>query len=119
MLASVQPASVNQNNRDSGIQADSGKHGNALMKTRANNQSTWLAGRAFARVHLSLTQLGLTCHPYSQVLQEYPEMAALQTEFNRLLGVRTPEKIQMAVRIGRAERVYTAPRRATCDFLVL
>jgi hypothetical protein len=30
MLASVQPASVNQNNRDSEIQADSGKHGNAL-----------------------------------------------------------------------------------------
>ncbi|MER8830104.1 hypothetical protein NKH73_28405 [Mesorhizobium sp. M0938] len=93
--------------------------GLVLLKTGANDQSTWLeAGRAFARVHLGLTQLGLTCHPYSQVLQEYPEMAALQTEFNRLLGVRAPEKIQMAVRIGRAERAYVAPRRDPRNFLV-
>lgn len=94
--------------------------GLVLMKTGANDQSTWLeSGRAFARVHLGLTQLRFTCHPYSQVLQEYPEMAALQTEFNRILGVRAPEKIQMAVRLGRAERAYTAPRRDTRDFLVL
>ena len=93
--------------------------GLVLLKTGTNSQSTWLeAGRTFARVHLGLTQLGLTCHPYSQVLQEYPEMVALQTEFNRLLGVRAPEKIQMAVRIGRAERAYVAPRRDPHDFLV-
>src|SRR5690606_13879458 len=93
--------------------------GLVLLKTRANDQSTWLeAGRAFARIHLGLTQLGLTCHPYSQVLQEYPEMAALQSEFNELVGVRAPEKIQMAVRIGRAERAYVAPRRDPRDYIV-
>jgi hypothetical protein len=93
--------------------------GLVLLKTRANDQSTWLdTGRAFARVHLGLTQLGLTCHPYSQVLQEYPEMAALQSEFNELVGVRAPEKIQMAVRIGRAERAYVAPRRDPRDYIV-
>ncbi len=29
-----------------------------------------------------------------------------------------PEKIQMAVRVGRAERAYVAPRRDPRDFLV-
>jgi len=44
-----------------------------LLKTPTNRQLDWLlAGRAFARVHLALTQLGLTCQPYSQVLQESP-----------------------------------------------
>ncbi|MGH3692306.1 MAG: hypothetical protein ACRDT7_19415, partial [Microbacterium sp.] len=71
----------------------------------------------FARVTLALTLLGLTSHPYSQVLQEFPEMAALQTEFNQLLGVREPEKIQMAVRVGRAERAYFALRRDPADFI--
>lgn len=90
-----------------------------LLKTRANHQLAWLgAGRAFARVHLGLTKLGLTCHPFSQVLQEYPEMAALQAEFNQLLGVREPEKFQMAVRISRADRTYVAPRRDPNDYLV-
>jgi hypothetical protein len=48
-----------------------------LVKTATNRQVDWLddwldAGRAFVRVHLGLTQLGLTCHHYNQVLQEYP-----------------------------------------------
>jgi hypothetical protein len=90
-----------------------------VLHQLANEQLSWLkAGRTFARVHLGLTQLGFTCHPYSQVLEEYPEMAALQTELSRLLGFRAPEKIQMAIRIGRAEPGYVAPRRAPRDFLV-
>jgi hypothetical protein len=46
---------------------------------RTNHQSDWLrVGRAFARVHLALTRLGMTCQPNSQVLQEYPEMTMPQ-----------------------------------------
>jgi hypothetical protein len=90
-----------------------------LLKTEENDQLTWLrTGRAFARVGLSLAQLGLTSHPYSQVLQEFPEMSELQAEFNSLLGVREPEKVQMAVRVGRAKRAYRAWRRDPRDFLV-
>lgn len=82
-----------------------------LLKTKTNEQLDWLrAGRGFARLALALTGLGLTAHPFSQVLQEYPEMAELQAEFNEHLGVQEPEKIQMAVRVGRAERAYPAPR---------
>jgi hypothetical protein len=93
--------------------------GLVLLKTETNDQLDWLkAGRSFARVGLTLVQLGLTSHPYSQVLQEFPEMAELQTEFNDLLEVNGSEKIQMAVRVGRSERAYVARRRDPRDFLV-
>ena len=93
--------------------------GVALFKTSTNGQLDWLrVGRGFARFQLALTGVGLTCHPYSQVLQEYPEMAELQAEFNQLLGVRPGEKIQMAVRVGRAERAYVAPRRDAHDLVI-
>jgi hypothetical protein len=93
--------------------------GIVLVKTATNRQVDWLdAGRAFVRVHLGLTNLGLTCHHYNQVLQEYPEMTALQREFDELLGVQDPEKIQIAVRVGRAKPAYVAPRRDPGDFLV-
>ena len=90
-----------------------------LLTTTTNQQIDWIrAGRAFARAHLGLTQLGLTCTPNSQVLQEYPEMAALQREFNELVGVRDPQKVQMALRVGRAERSYIAPRRDPSQFVI-
>jgi hypothetical protein len=89
-----------------------------LLKTQTNGQSDWLGvGRVFARVHLTLTQLGMTCHHCNQVLQEYPEMAELQADFNHLLGVEAPEKVQLAVRIGRADRAYVALRRDRQEFL--
>ncbi|HEU0304763.1 MAG TPA: hypothetical protein VFR32_09295 [Gaiellaceae bacterium] len=44
-------------------------------------------------------------------------MAELQAGYNELLGVREPKKIQMGIRVGRAERVYTAPRRDPHEFL--
>ncbi len=89
-----------------------------LLKTQNNEQQDWLeVGRAFARVHLGLTQLGMTCHHCNQVLQEYPEMTDLQAEFNQLLGVRAPEKVQIALRVGRADRAYVALRRDRQEFL--
>jgi hypothetical protein len=96
---------------------DSAK-GVVLLKTKTNEQLDWLrAGRGFARLALALTGLGLTSQPFSQVLQEYPEMAEHQAEFNELLGIRGPEKIQIAIRVGRAKRAYAAPRRDPRDFL--
>jgi hypothetical protein len=96
---------------------DSAK-GVVLLKTATNEQLDWLkAGRGFARLALALTRLGLTSQPFSQVLQEYPEMAELQARFNKLLNVSEPEKIQMAVRVGRAGRAYAAPRRDPHDFV--
>lgn len=112
------PRSINPFLRSFRRRVDSAR-GLVLLKTRTNHQSDWLrVGRAFARVHLALTQLGMTCQPNSQVLQEYPEMTKLQAEFNELLAVRAPEKVQMAVRVGRAKRAYVALRRDPQDFLI-
>lgn len=124
MLHNGDPARwVNRRNLNSTLKVlrkgiDSAR-GIVLVKTATNEQEDWLrAGRAFARVHLGLTRLGLTCHHYNQVLQEYPEMTELQREFDILVGVHEPAKVQMMVRVGRAEQAYAAPRRDPADFIV-
>jgi hypothetical protein len=83
-----------------------------LLKTETNTQEDWIkAGRAYARASLAAAGLGLQMHPYSQVLQEYPENTELQREFNNLMGVSGEEKIQMAVRLGRGPTPYYSYRR--------
>ena len=44
-------------------------------------------------------------------------MAGRQAGFNQVLGVHEPEKIRMAVRIGRAVPAYVALRRDPDDFI--
>ena len=83
-----------------------------LLKTATNTQQDWIkAGRAYARASLAAARLGLQMHPFSQVLQEYPEMTELQRQFNDLMGVTGQEKIQMAVRLGKAPAPYYSYRR--------
>jgi Nitroreductase family len=83
-----------------------------VLKTATNTQADWIkAGRAYARASLAAEKLGLEMHPCSQVLQEYPEMTELQRQFNELMGVAGQEKIQMAVRIGKAPTPYYSYRR--------
>jgi Nitroreductase family len=91
--------------------------GIVFLKTRTNNQLDWIkTGRVYARICLAAIKHGLSMQPQSQVLQEYPEMRELQVEFNRLLGVKGDEKVQMAARIGRAERAYYPYRRNLPSF---
>jgi len=83
-----------------------------LLKTATNTQQDWIkAGRAYARASLAAARLGLQMHPFSQVLQEYPEMTELQRQFNDLMGVTGEEKIQMAVRLGKGPAPYYSYRR--------
>jgi hypothetical protein len=83
-----------------------------LLKTATNTQQDWIkAGRAYARASLAAARLGLQMHPYSQVLQEYPEMTELQRQFNDLMGLAGEEKIQMAVRLGKGPTPYYSYRR--------
>ena len=70
------------------------------------------AGRAFVRLQLAAASLGLVTQPPSQVLQEYPEMRALQREFEARVGQRDGEKVQMLVRVGHPTGAATrSPRR--------
>jgi hypothetical protein len=73
---------------------------------RANELS---AGRAYMRFALKAQELELAIHPWSQSLQEYPEMAELYREVHDLIGAG--QRIQMLVRVGYAASVVASPRR--------
>lgn len=84
------------------------------LATPARGRAAQLeAGRAFVRMQLRAASLGLVTQPPSQVLQEYPEMRALQREFETLVGQRDGDKVQMLVRVGHPTGAATrSPRRA-------
>lgn len=90
-----------------------------FFKTSANMLQDWvLTGRDYARLQLTLTNLGLVMQPMSQILQEYSEMQELNREFRKLAGLRGNQKIQMAVRIGRSDYRFFPPRRCFADFIM-
>jgi hypothetical protein len=68
-------------------------------------------GRAYERVNLTATRLGLAMHPLSQVLQEYADMSELQRAFLQALEIPPGHTVQMLFRLGRAERTPHSPRR--------
>ena len=83
-----------------------------LLKSNTNTPLDWVkTGRLYVRISLAATEMGLQLHPYSQVLQEYPEMTATQQAFNSLVGVSGQQKVQMAVRIGSGPAPYYTYRR--------
>jgi len=89
------------------------------LATADNARATQLkAGRAYVRLHLKATELGLAQQPMSQLLQEYPEMAGLQAEFLKAVGARPGETVQMLARLGHAAPVGPAPRRPLGDLIL-
>ncbi len=94
-------------------------NGIVIFKTSTNNFLDWIqTGRDYFRFTLACTQKGLYLHPLSQVLQEFDEMKLLREEFEGLMKVNAPEKIQMAVRIGKSKPPYYSFRRLTNDFMI-
>jgi hypothetical protein len=94
-----------------GEQAGSASAFAALVSRTNTRLEQVLAGRAYARMDLTASRLGLAIQPLSQVLQEYPEMAALQKRLKAVLGVADEETVQMLFRLGRAEAAPRTPRR--------
>lgn len=90
------------------------------LATQGSSRRQQLAsGRAFLRLQLKATELGLGVHPMSQALQEFPEMAPHYERAHRLvLGSPAPRSLadptlQMFCRIGYPTVPATAtPRRA-------
>lgn len=90
-----------------------------FFKTETNSKLDWLkSGRDYARFNIAIAKLEIVTHPYNQVIQEYPEMQALQQKFNDLAKVKAGEKIQMIVRIGRAEISYKSWRKEVEDYIL-
>jgi len=76
-----------------------------------------LTGRAYERLNLKATGLGLAMHPMSQVLQEYADMSALQGQFLDFLDVPEGHTVQMLFRLGVAEPVSHSARRRLADIM--
>ena len=80
-----------------------------LTNDGASREGQLDAGRAYMRLTLEAAAQSLAIHPWSQALQEYPEMAALYAEVHDLIGGGA--RLQMLVRVGYAKPVVHAPRR--------
>jgi hypothetical protein len=67
------------------------------------------AGAAYVRANLAATVAGLSVHPMSQSLQEYPQVAGPFAEIHRLLA---PEggRVQMLARVGHGPGTGPTPR---------
>lgn len=88
------------------------------LKGDDNTRATQIAaGRAYARMTLTATALGLSMQPWSMTLQEYPEMADLYRRTQAALGATPEAPLQMLARIGRGKPVNPAPRRGLAAHL--
>jgi hypothetical protein len=88
------------------------------LSTADNARSTQVAvGRAYVRLQLAATRLGVALQPHSQTLQEYPEMAELQAAMRRETAMAPGETLQMFFRLGYARDPGPSPRRPIDSFV--
>ena len=81
------------------------------LTTSGNRRRDQLeAGRAYVRLNLKATELGLSMHPLSQALQEYPEMDELRGALDRRLQTPDGHRVQMLARLGYGPEVGPSPR---------
>ncbi len=80
-----------------------------LTNDGASREGQLAAGRAYMRLTLAAVAQGLAVHPWSQALQEYPEIADLYSEVYDMIG--GGQTLQMLLRVGYATKVPPAPRR--------
>jgi hypothetical protein len=76
------------------------------------------AGRAYVRLNLKATELGVAMHPHSQTLQEFPEMAHLHRAIHDATGVPKRHTLQMFFRLGYAPVPGPTPRRPPRSIVV-
>jgi len=74
-----------------------------------------MTGRAYERLNLTATAMGVAMHPMSQVLQEYSDVSDLQKRFLDYLGTPAGHTVQMLFRLGVADPVEHSPRRSVKD----
>jgi hypothetical protein len=81
-----------------------------LLKTDNNDRSAQInTGKKWARLNLKTTEMGLSIHPCSQALQEYPEMKNLYTNIHKTYAEKG-QTIQMLGRLGYGPALSPSPR---------
>ena len=89
-----------------------GTHSFGWLTTADNARESQIeAGRAYARLNLAATALGVAMHPVSQALQEYPEVDAARRRMLAETATPPGHTIQMLFRLGYADRPDPSPRR--------
>ncbi|MEP5728242.1 MAG: twin-arginine translocation pathway signal protein [Sulfitobacter sp.] len=82
----------------------------AVLTTPGNTSLDHInAGRRWLRLNLTTTKMGLSLHPISQALQEYPEMDALYAEAHQILAP-DGHTVQMLGRLGYGPTIPRTPR---------
>ena len=98
--------------RDYALKGYASAAGFGWFSTDGNTRATQIAsGRAYARLNLKATELGVAMQPHSQTLQEYPEMAALYADMRRETATGEGRTLQMFFRLGYAGASGPSPRR--------
>lgn len=82
----------------------------AVITTEGNSRAHQIeAGRRWLRLNLMTTALGLSLHPVSQALQEFPEMQDHYTSAHNMLA-KPGHTVQMLGRLGFGPRAAPSPR---------
>ncbi len=68
------------------------------------------AGRRWQRIHLAATAEGLSLHPVSQALQEFPEMAEPFAALHAAIPAPEGERVHMLGRLGYGPETPASPR---------
>jgi hypothetical protein len=89
------------------------------LSTPGNDRAQQVAaGRAYVRLNLKASELGVAMQPHSQALQEFPEMAGLFAAMRAATGVDDGSTLQMFFRLGYAAKPPgPSPRRPVEAFL--
>lgn len=87
--------------------------------TGANTRRDQLeAGRAWVRMHLAANAAGVSFHPLSQALQEFPAMSGPYEKAHSLLAGGDGRTVQMLARLGYAKSPPPAPRQPLTATLI-
>jgi hypothetical protein len=91
----------------------------AYFITENNELADWIkCGMDFTRFNLAADKSGIALHHLNQVLQEYDEMNAVRTRFEAFVNVQAPKKVQLVLRLGRADEIDGFSfRRRLNDFI--
>lgn len=82
----------------------------AVLTSGSNTRTDQIdVGRRWLRLNLATTQMGLSLHPVSQCLQEYPEMALYYERAHEVLA-QPGQTVQMLGRLGYGPQTPRTPR---------